>query len=877
MSEIPEKPSSFPWVGRLLGDGSIEVLEGIGRGGQGAVYKVKIEPAKYLLSCILTGQSDPTELDLRIFDGSSYTDEQIAQARKTLEERLASITKTGQYKMVRNLSSEDVSPYRRPAGGSKNIDTIYCAMKIIHTKNKLGYIDEDKVNRFFREIEIMKQLENIHIPDSLGDFQEDDYIYHLTEYVDAKIKFDEAETPISQKLIVHVAEGVTDALVYAHKKIIHRDIKPANILMDQEDMIKVLDFGTAKFHEDIDVSHQGDLLLTATNTVLGTVHFFSPEQARGEKVGKPSDIYSLGATLYYLASGEYPRNETGCIRNNPQSIMHNILNRKPGPLPPGLDPLLVKIILRMIAVGPGKRPDAAQAHRMIYNFHAKVPLESWDPDLLEVLDKKNIDKDITPTEQIDLITNEYVSTRQVRNWIKIGALIAAVAVIGVLLLLGYVRAERGKEADAHITRLIAVLESNTAEDINAKTDPLFKELERVQERLSGSRGKRARTVYDQMKTIDSIDRNLDLLDSALEASDFSAGEAILEKVHSELISEKGKMDDERLRPLFNTLNTRFENTRTGFREERTISLVDALLSEAERQAREGEYADANKNLRKASDLFAEYSKKSEYKSHQSRIGRLTALLLSKATAINDYKTAENILDVQFNLLYDPLLVAVKEGRGLNEGDVDKLRKQLRLAADKLDDAGDIVTGEKRKETKIKLENHYARISHLYALNYDITSLRPVEKKYAALKAGLDAGVPGTAKDLESLREAWDNALSDLKRIRKSAPADEYELLKDRVDALVVILDLPKKNSQAAAAHFKGSIEKGDIEKASLYFELIQRAERGEIQDYINAYGIELKLSQKDRPDLHKKAEQIYRKLKLKERAEYHKERCPPEP
>ena len=135
----------------------------------------------------------------------------------------------------------------------------------------------------------------------------------------------DVEKPVSQKLIVHVAEGVTDALVYAHKQIIHRDIKPANILMDHEDMIKVLDFGTAKFHEDINVSHQGDLLLTATNTVLGTVHFFSPEQARGDKAGRASDIYSLGATLYYLASDEYPRNEGEYLRHNPQSIMHNIL------------------------------------------------------------------------------------------------------------------------------------------------------------------------------------------------------------------------------------------------------------------------------------------------------------------------------------------------------------------------------------------------------------------------------------------------------------------------------------------------------------------------------------------------------------------------
>ncbi len=868
------QPNPFPWVGKVLGDGAIEVLEGLGRGGQGAVYKVRIDPVQYLLSCVLTGQSDPNDLDLSIFDKSSNSEEQVEEARETLKKRLSSITKTGQFKMVRNLSAGDVSPYRRPVGGSKNINDIYCAMKIIHTKNKLGYIDEDKVNRFFREIEIMKQLDNIHIPDSLGDFQEDDYIYHLTEFIDANIKFDEIEKPVSQKLIVHVAEGVTDALVYAHKKIVHRDIKPANILMDHEDMIKVLDFGTAKFNEDMHVAHQGDMLMTATNTVLGTVHFFSPEQARGDKVGKASDIYSLGASLYYLASGEYPRNESGYLRNNPQSIMHNILHRKPEPLPDEFDPLLKKMIMRMIAVDPGKRPTAEQAHRMVYNFHTKVPIEEWDPEILNVLDKKNIEKDVTPTEQIDLITNEYVSTKQVKTWLKAGALAAAVLIIGIAVLFGYLRSERGKEAEKHTASLISALESNISGKTGSDILPMIQELETMQENLPGTQALKIRALCTQIRILDTLDRNLDLLDEAAESDEYRAGDSYLEKAAGMLVNEKGRIQDERLTGLYSKLETRFETSGTVFREKKTISAVGSILRAAEKDAQNGNYAIANNKLKEASDLFAEYSKKPEYKKYQSRIGRLTALLLSKASAIEDYKTAESILNEQFNLMYDPILVAVKERKGFKEDEIEKLRELLRRAEGKLEDAGRVVTEEKKKEAETKLKNHYSRIAHLYALNYELTSLKPVEKQYSGINDNLNGQIPVTEEDLRNLETEWEKTCDDLKRIRKSA-GEEYQPLLERVEKIRDIEELSSRNSKVAAGLFKKAIEKGDLQNAALFLVLMHRAQRNETEDYIDAYNIERKLIEGDDPDLHRKAVEIYRKLGLEERAAFHLKKTPP--
>src|SRR5262249_25967641 len=132
---------------------------------------------------------------------------------------------------------------------------------------------------------------------------------------------------------VEIAIQVASALAAAYQAgIVHRDIKPENIMLRPDGYVKVLDFGIAKLAEQevpLSVPRDEALLLVETNlgSVLGTVRYMSPEQARGAPVDKRTDIWSLGVVLYEMITGHAPF--TG---NTPGEVMNSILQVEPPPL-----------------------------------------------------------------------------------------------------------------------------------------------------------------------------------------------------------------------------------------------------------------------------------------------------------------------------------------------------------------------------------------------------------------------------------------------------------------------------------------------------------------------------------------------------------------
>lgn len=201
----------------------------------------------------------------------------------------------GRYKIVRHIGS----------GGMANVylghDLILdrpVAIKVLRFDFRNN---KDALRRFQREALSATQL--IH-PNIVGVYdvdEEDELQYIVMEFIDGTDlkKYIDIQGRVSPEKSIHIMHQVLSAVALAHKnRIIHRDIKPQNILIDNQDRIKITDFGIAVALSETSI--------TQTNTLLGSVHYLSPEQARGSMATSKSDIYALGIVLYELLSGKVP-------------------------------------------------------------------------------------------------------------------------------------------------------------------------------------------------------------------------------------------------------------------------------------------------------------------------------------------------------------------------------------------------------------------------------------------------------------------------------------------------------------------------------------------------------------------------------------------
>jgi len=201
--------------------------------------------------------------------------------------------------------------------------------------------DEQFVTRFRREAQAAARLSHHNIVNMYDVGKDQDVHYIVMEYISGEtLKERIVREPMPIEQAVRIAIDIAEGLEHAHQNnLVHCDIKPHNILMTRAGRIKVTDFGIAKAVTSTTMQHTG--------TIIGSVHYFSPEQARGSVIGAKSDIYSLGVVLYEMLTGILPFNG-----ETPISIALQHLQDEPRSIreiKPEVPPVLEAIVLKAMA------------------------------------------------------------------------------------------------------------------------------------------------------------------------------------------------------------------------------------------------------------------------------------------------------------------------------------------------------------------------------------------------------------------------------------------------------------------------------------------------------------------------------------------------
>lgn len=239
--------------------------------------------------------------------------------------------------------------------------------------------NEEFLRRFRNESKAIALLSHPNIVKVYDVGFSDKIQYIVMEYIDGITlkEYIENERVLTWKDSVHFIIQVLRALQHAHDRgIVHRDIKPQNIMLFTDGTIKVMDFGIAKFARE-----EGK---TATDTAIGTVHYISPEQARGDVTDEKSDIYSVGVMLYEMLTGQKPFDT-----DNPVTIavmhMQNIPER-PRAINPDIPAGLEEIILRAMEKDCENRYQTASDmirdleafkanNQMVFGYYEEEPFE----------------------------------------------------------------------------------------------------------------------------------------------------------------------------------------------------------------------------------------------------------------------------------------------------------------------------------------------------------------------------------------------------------------------------------------------------------------------------------------------------------------------
>lgn len=449
--------------------------------------------------------------------------------------------------------------------------------------------DEEFLKKFAMEAQSAASLSHHNIVSvyDVGNavVNEQRYNYIVMEYIDGRTLKDiiNNEAPLGAEFVANIGFQIASALEAAHKKgVVHRDIKPHNILLDKDNVAKVTDFGIARI--------SSSATITYTSTVLGTVHYISPEQAKGKFIDKKSDIYSLGVVLYEMATGKVPfdaENAVGIALKHIQDKLVEPKNINPD-IPQGLN----DIILKAMDKDPNNRFSSATEMKMaLLNFRNFKPTYDDRFDKTErigVIKEEDI-KPKTEEKSVYHMNKEYEEEEEEKKGgffktyilpILLALIVVAASVVGVKYLKGSLIKESVVKAPPLIgidvdsaqeqldeldfdlkVKVMGTVESDQKEGLIAEQDPESgTELKRgsiIEVYVSGGEEDIVLKSYtnwkknDAISSLESLGLQVEIKDSFSDNFDEGyiisqkpgAGEAVKKNATVELVVSKGKEDD----------------------------------------------------------------------------------------------------------------------------------------------------------------------------------------------------------------------------------------------------------------------------------------------------------------------------------------------
>ncbi|HAB14329.1 MAG TPA: serine/threonine protein kinase, partial [Planctomycetaceae bacterium] len=234
------------------------------------------------------------------------------------------------------------------------------------------------VERFRREIDSLQKLSNPHIVRFLDSGEHEGTYFYAMELVEGETLTERLNRVkrLGWETVIEMSVQVCRALKAAHDAgIIHRDLKPGNLMLSNDDLVKLTDFGVAQ------IFAAGKL--TATGGIVGTAEYMSPEQAQGRKAHRSSDLYSLGAVMYCMLTGRPPFSG----RSTVEIIQQHRYGQfdPPRSIVPEIPRWLDEVVCRLLSKDPDERyPDAYVLGLRLQEIPRKMALSEGEATVADL-------------------------------------------------------------------------------------------------------------------------------------------------------------------------------------------------------------------------------------------------------------------------------------------------------------------------------------------------------------------------------------------------------------------------------------------------------------------------------------------------------------